>query len=141
MRQTHNYVLIVILSIFLIVTVSYAFGVEMADCKVVQELQPLHTFPNDTEFVVYPNITHPNGNDYHGMIRIGIPGEQGYRCQFDGTAHTIIEYAFKQGKILLNEEYYICLDNLDNGRMNCETHSYTAWKNPEVVDMLLKSKT
>jgi hypothetical protein len=139
-RQTYNYVVILILSTFSIVTVSYAFGIEMPDCKVVQELQRFTAFPNDTEFVVYTNITHPNGKDYHGMIRIGIPGELGYRCQFDGTANTIIEYVFKQGEIHLDEEYYICLDNLDNGWMNCETHRYNVWQNPEVDDMLLKSK-
>jgi hypothetical protein len=118
--------------------VSYAFGIEMPHCKVVQELQYFPAFPNDTEYVVYPNITHRHGNDYHGMIRIGIPGDLGYRCQFDGTANTIIEYAFKQGEIQLEEEFYICVDNLDNGRMNCEAHRYKAWKNPEVVAMLLK---
>lgn len=110
----------------------------MPDCKVVQKLQRLTAFPNDTEYVVYSNIIHSNGNDYHGMIRIGIPGDLGYRCQFDGTAKTIIEYAFKQGEIHLGREYYVCVDNLDNGRMNCEIQRYTVWKNPEVDDILLK---
>ncbi|HEY7109381.1 MAG TPA: hypothetical protein VH415_08140 [Nitrososphaeraceae archaeon] len=138
MQHIYNYVVIAILSTFSIVTVSYAFGIEMPDCKVVQELQRLTLFPNDTEFVVYTNITHSNGNDYHGMLRIGIPGDLGYKCQFDGTAKTIIEYAFKQGEIHLGREYYICINNLDNDRENCDTHRYTVWENPEVANILSK---
>jgi hypothetical protein len=108
----------------------------LSQCVLADHVEYFSTFPNDTEFVVYTNVTHKG--EYHGMLRIGIPGELGHRCQFKADGNALLEYRFLIGDIKLNDEFYSCVDNLDTGRINCETHKYTWRKNPEVIDLLLK---
>jgi len=117
----------------------------LAQCTMTtttNSMQPISTFPNDTEFVVYTNISHHHHDQYHGMLRIGIPGTVGYRCQYesneDGSA--MIIYQFKHGSIKLKDEFYACVDNLDTGRLNCDIHRYVnqKGKNPELVNISLK---
>jgi hypothetical protein len=111
---------------------------QLPNCQLATDIQYFQTFPKDTELVVYTNVTH-HGN-YNGMIRIGIPGELGYRCQYHGSNNTMIQYIFKVGSIKLGEEFYTCADNKDNDMSNCEVHRYTWRKNPEVIDLLLKDR-
>jgi len=108
----------------------------LSQCVLANNISYFSTFPNDTEFVVYTNVSHEG--KYHGMLRIGIPGELGHRCQFEADGNALIEYRFKIKEIKLNDEFYSCVDNLDSKRINCEVHKYTWRKNPEVIDLLLK---
>jgi hypothetical protein len=111
---------------------------QLPNCQLATDIQYFQTFPKDTELVVYTNVTHHG--DYNGMIRIGVPGELGYRCQYQGSNHSMIQYIFKIGSIKLGEEFYTCADNMDKDMSNCEVHRYTWRKNPEVVDLLLKDR-
>jgi hypothetical protein len=108
----------------------------LSQCVMADHVEYFSTFPTDTEFVVYTNVTHEG--KYHGMLRIGIPGELGYRCEFEANGNAMLEYRFKIGEIKIKDEFYSCVDNLDDGRMNCEVHRYTWRKNPEVIDLMLK---
>lgn len=84
-------------------------------------------------FVVYLNILNAPAN---GILRIGIPGELGYRCAFHNI--TMIPYGFKQGEIRLHDEYYACIDDRDTGNMNCEMHRFINAKNPETIYLTMK---
>lgn len=85
-------------------------------------------------FVVYINIINAPSN---GLLRIGIPGELGYKCQFHDQ--TVLQYGFKEGEIKLHDEFYACIDDRDTGNLNCEVHRYLNKKNPETIDLTMKT--
>ncbi|HEX7179149.1 MAG TPA: hypothetical protein VF220_05440 [Nitrososphaeraceae archaeon] len=84
-------------------------------------------------FVVYVHIINAPAN---GLMRIGIPGQEGYRCAFHDIS--LLSYGFKQGEINLHDEFYVCIDDRDTGNMNCEMHRFVNAKNPEDINLTMK---
>lgn len=113
-------------------------------CKTLDKLMGFQSYnissPNNGEFIVYVNLTHLFHLSFDAQIRVGIPGELGYKCTFfhDDRNPKLIEYAFPKGSIIPKQEYFICVDNLETREDNCETHRYTLKKNPEVIDLRLR---
>lgn len=96
-------------------------------------IEECHTF-NNAMFTVIVNIINPPEN---GLVRIGVPGQIGYRCVFHDQS--IIQYGFKEGEINPHDEFYICVDDRDTGNLNCEVHRYLLKNNPETIDLTMKT--
>ncbi|HEY7109009.1 MAG TPA: hypothetical protein VH415_06260 [Nitrososphaeraceae archaeon] len=114
-------------------------------CKTVDKFVDFQSHnissPSGVQFIVYVNVTHLFHLSFDAKIRVGIPGELGYKCTsyHDDQNPKLVEYGFPNGSIVPKQEYYICVDNLQTREDNCETHRYTLQKNPEVVDLRLRN--
>jgi hypothetical protein len=117
----------------------------LEQCKTVDKFVDFqsHNFssPSSVEFIVYANVTHLFHLSFDTKIRVGIPGELGYKCTFfhDDQNPKLVEYHFPAGSIIPKQEFFICVDNLVTREDNCETHRYTVMKNPEVIDLRLRN--
>jgi hypothetical protein len=132
--------LIVVMSAIIVSTPVNA----LEQCKTLDRFMDFqsHNFssPNNGEFIVYVNVTHKFHLSFDGLIRVGVPGELGYKCTFyhDDQNPKLVEYVFPAGSIIPKREYFTCVDNLEIGEDNCETHRYVVTKNPEVIDLRLR---
>jgi hypothetical protein len=118
---------------------------DLEQCKTVDKFVDFQSYnfssPRGVQFIVYVNVTHKFHLSFDAKIRVGIPGELGYKCIFfhDDRNPKLVEYEFPTGSIIPKQEFFICVDNLETREDNCETHRYTLKTNPEVIDLRLRN--
>jgi hypothetical protein len=144
-------IVIVIAFTFLIGVVVPSFVVStpvnaLEQCKTLDKFMDFqsHNFssPNNVEFIIYANVTHKFHLSFDALLRVGIPGKLGYKCTFyhDDQNPKLAEYDFPAGSFIPEHEFFTCVDNLQTGEDNCETHRYRITKNPEIIDLRLRNR-
>jgi|SoiMethySBSTD1v2_1073268.scaffolds.fasta_scaffold1611374_1 hypothetical protein len=157
MLKANIFFIIATLAAFSIVMPNYIFGQRptqqvisapvnaLEQCKTVDKFVDFQSLnlssPSGVQFIVYANVTHLFHLSFDAKIRVGIPGDLGYKCTFfhDDQNPKLVEYQFPTGSIIPKQEFFVCVDNLETREDNCETHRYTLKKNPEVIDLRLRN--